>query len=93
MASATLATLHRYPVKSMLGEDLNAARITPRGLFGDRSFALCDSETQKIASAKTAHAFHVLLLLGYMPTEILVFNSAPFQKGKVPMPSPHADDR
>ncbi|HEX4125505.1 MAG TPA: MOSC domain-containing protein [Tepidisphaeraceae bacterium] len=50
--AGTLASLHRYPVKSMMGEDLNAARITPKGLFGDRAYALCDAETRKIVSAK-----------------------------------------
>jgi uncharacterized protein YcbX len=52
MSAGTLATLHRYPVKSMMGEELNAARVTPRGLFGDRAYALCDKETRKIVSAK-----------------------------------------
>ncbi len=47
-----LASLHRYPVKSMMGEDLNAAHITERGLFGDRSYALWDTETGKVVSAK-----------------------------------------
>jgi MOSC domain-containing protein len=48
----SLASLHRYPVKSMMGEALNAAHVTPRGLFGDRSYALRDSETGKVVSAK-----------------------------------------
>ena len=48
----SLASLHRYPVKSMMGEELNAAHITQRGLFGDRSYALCDTETGKVVSAK-----------------------------------------
>jgi uncharacterized protein len=48
----SLASLHRYPVKSMMGEALNAASVTPRGLFGDRSYALHDSETGKVVSAK-----------------------------------------
>ncbi|MGD0766665.1 MAG: MOSC domain-containing protein [Tepidisphaeraceae bacterium] len=47
-----LASLHRYPVKSMMGEELNSVRVTPRGLFGDRAFALCDRETRKVVSAK-----------------------------------------
>lgn len=47
-----LASLHRYPVKSMMGEALNSAEITARGLFGDRSYALCDLETGKVVSAK-----------------------------------------
>jgi uncharacterized protein YcbX len=48
----SLASLHRYPVKSMMGESLNAAQITEGGLFGDRSYALCDMETGKVVSAK-----------------------------------------
>jgi uncharacterized protein len=48
----SLASLHRYPVKSMMGEALNAAEVTPRGLFGDRSYALRDAETGKVVSAK-----------------------------------------
>jgi hypothetical protein len=36
----------------MMGEALNAAQITQRGLFGDRSYALCDMETGKVVSAK-----------------------------------------
>src|SRR5882672_1269510 len=47
-----LASLHRYPVKSMMGEAVNAARVTLRGLFGDRSYALCDTQTGKVVSAK-----------------------------------------
>ena len=47
-----LASLHRYPVKSMMGEELNSARVTPKGLFGDRVYALCDAETHKVVSAK-----------------------------------------
>ncbi|MGA3068532.1 MAG: MOSC domain-containing protein [Tepidisphaeraceae bacterium] len=48
----SLASLHRYPIKSMMGEELNSVRVTPRGVFGDRAFALCDRETKKIVSAK-----------------------------------------
>jgi uncharacterized protein YcbX len=51
-ASGVLASVHRYPVKSMMGEELNAAFITQTGLFGDRSYALCDMETGKVVSAK-----------------------------------------
>ena len=31
-ALGSLASLHRYPVKSMMGEALNAAEITPQRL-------------------------------------------------------------
>jgi len=47
-----VAALHRYPVKSMMGEELNATRVGPKGFQGDRVFALADVETGKIASAK-----------------------------------------
>jgi len=50
--AGTLVSLHRYPVKSMMGEELNAARVTPRGVYGDRAYALCDTETLKVVSAK-----------------------------------------
>jgi MOSC domain-containing protein len=52
MTGGLVATLHRYPVKSMMGEELNAACITERGLFGDRAYALRDVETGKVVSAK-----------------------------------------
>jgi MOSC domain-containing protein len=48
----TLAALHRYPVKSMMGEELNACEVTVRGLAGDRSYAVVDIATGKVASAK-----------------------------------------
>lgn len=48
----SVATLWRYPVKSMLGEELNAAPITALGVLGDRAFALVDEETGKVVSAK-----------------------------------------
>jgi uncharacterized protein len=51
-AVGSVASLFRYPVKSMMGEELNAAEVTPLGLFGDRSYALCDAETGKVVSAK-----------------------------------------
>jgi uncharacterized protein YcbX len=48
----SVGALWRYPVKSMLGEELNAAEITPRGLLGDRQFAVVDAATGKVAGAK-----------------------------------------
>ena len=44
--------LGRYPVKSMLGEDLNGVALDEAGVTGDRRFALIDEETGLIASAK-----------------------------------------
>jgi len=50
--AATLATAWRYPVKSMRGEELNAAAIGPAGLIGDRAYALVDRETGAVVRAK-----------------------------------------
>jgi uncharacterized protein len=48
----SVVSLWRYPVKSMMGEELNAAETTERGLLGDRAYALVDSTDGKVASAK-----------------------------------------
>src|SRR5437588_12581410 len=48
----TVATLSRFPVKSMQGERLAAAELTEGGLVGDRAYALVDTETGKVMSAK-----------------------------------------
>jgi len=50
--AGTVAALWRYPVKSMMGEELNASELTPRGLLGDRAYALLDAADGKVASAK-----------------------------------------
>jgi len=47
-----VVSLWRYPVKSMMGEELNATDVTHRGLLGDRAYALVDSSNEKVASAK-----------------------------------------
>ena len=53
LASAgTVVSLWRYPVKSMLGEELNSSYVTERGLVGDRVYAIVDKQTGKAASAK-----------------------------------------
>ena len=48
----SVAALWRYPVKSMQGEQLDAAEITASGLLGDRRFAVIDSGTGDLANAK-----------------------------------------
>jgi len=48
----SVVALWRYPVKSMMGEELNAAEVTERGLVGDRRFAVVDASTGKVAGAK-----------------------------------------
>ena len=48
----SIRELWRYPVKSMLGEQLAMVAVTERGLQGDRRFALLDLETGHVVSAK-----------------------------------------
>lgn len=48
----SVVSLWRYPVKSMMGEELNASDVTERGLLGDRAYALVDPSTRKVVSAK-----------------------------------------
>jgi hypothetical protein len=48
----SVVSLWRYPVKSMMGEELNATDVTEGGLVGDRQFAVVDAATGKVAGAK-----------------------------------------
>jgi uncharacterized protein YcbX len=40
----TVATLWRYPVKSMVGEELTQAAVDARGILGDRLYAVRDTD-------------------------------------------------
>jgi MOSC domain-containing protein len=67
MANAThgsVASLWRYPVKSMQGEELAAAEVTERGLVGDRAYALVDSVDGKAATAKNPKKWPTLFGFG-----------------------------
>jgi len=50
--TSSVAALYRYPVKSMLGEDLTAAEIDARGVTGDRAYAVIDPAENRVGSAK-----------------------------------------
>jgi len=52
MRIGTIAELWRYPVKSMGGERLEDARLSSRGIPGDRGWALYDEGRKGITSAK-----------------------------------------
>lgn len=62
-ALGTVAGIRRYPVKSMLGEELAAAELTVAGVRGDRGWALVDRETGKVASAKNPRLWRGLLTM------------------------------
>ena len=59
----TVTTLRRYPVKSMLGEDLQAGEVSRSGLAGDRRLAVVSRRTGKIASAKYPRLWRDMLTL------------------------------
>lgn len=48
----SVGSLWRYPVKSMLGERIDACEVGDRGVAGDRAYALLDVATGKVVSAK-----------------------------------------
>jgi len=51
-AAGSIVSLWRYPVKSMMWEEINSSLVTERGLLGDRAYALVDLTTGKVVSAK-----------------------------------------
>ncbi len=57
----TVATLHRYPVKSMLGETVDASDVARTGLARDRRLAVVSRRTGKVASAKYPRLWRDLL--------------------------------
>jgi uncharacterized protein YcbX len=52
MSAITVAAVYCYPIKSMLGEDLQSAEVDSRGLVGDRAFAVIDPAENRVGSAK-----------------------------------------
>ena len=47
-----LAEIWRYPVKSLLGEQIDQANVSPGGIQGDRRWAVVDAESGVSLSAK-----------------------------------------
>ncbi len=60
----TVAALNRYPVKSMQGDALDEVAVDANGVVGDRTWALRDTETGKLASAKRPRLWRTLLDCG-----------------------------
>ncbi len=57
----TVASLHRFPVKSMQGDSPGSVEVTENGVVGDRTWALRDAETGKLVSAKRPRLWRALL--------------------------------
>jgi hypothetical protein len=74
----SVVSLWRYPVKSMMGEELEAAEITECGLLGDRAYALVDRADGKVATAKNPRKWPHLLDFG------ATFLEPPRATGEVP---------
>ena len=51
--AGSVVALWRYPVKSMMGEELNSSEVTDRGLLGDRQFAIVDRATGKVGGPRS----------------------------------------
>lgn len=56
-----LTTLRRYPVKSMLGEDVPELVVDESGAAGDRAMAVIDTATGRVATAKQPRLWRRLL--------------------------------
>ncbi|MDE0804786.1 MAG: MOSC domain-containing protein [Acidimicrobiales bacterium] len=57
----TVASLHRFPVKSMQGDAPSSVQVDENGIVGDRTWALRDTETAKLISAKRPRLWRAML--------------------------------
>lgn len=61
MPEGTIAQLHRWPVKSLRGESVEAARFDERGMAGDRAHVLVDERAKRTGSVLTVRQNPALL--------------------------------
>ncbi|WP_225839644.1 MOSC domain-containing protein [Streptomyces sp. NK08204] len=88
----TVTALHRYPVKSMLGETLTDAVVTERGLHGDRMAAVLD-EAGTVGSAKHPRKWGPLLTCrSRMAADLTITVQLP-DGTDLPAGDPHLDAR
>jgi uncharacterized protein YcbX len=80
----TVTRLRRYPVKSMLGEDLGAGDVSLAGLAGDRRLAVVSRRTGKVASAKYPRLWRDLLTLSAEALSPEVLSAGALSGGAAP---------
>ena len=72
MNDATLEQIFRYPIKSMMGESLESAQITDKGLVGDRAWAVRDEERGGIRGGKKIPALMTLAATTAEPAPTII---------------------
>ena len=60
-AAGSVARLWRFPVKSMRGEPLETVELGKGGLVGDRAYALVETDSGKVVSAKSVKSYPGIL--------------------------------
>ena len=66
MGMSHVVSLHRYPVKSMMGEELNATEVDEFGLLGDRAYAIVDSSTGSSQRQEPSKVARLVQLPGHI---------------------------
>lgn len=64
MFEGSVAALHRWPVKSLRGERVRAARVDARGVAGDRAHALVDRRPRRAGTVLTVRQIPAMLSWG-----------------------------
>lgn len=52
-ANEIINGIWRYPIKSMMGDEVQVAEVTARGLAGDRAYAFVDQASNRTAAVRT----------------------------------------
>jgi uncharacterized protein YcbX len=73
----TVSKLWRYPVKSMLGEEVDSANVVWSGFYGNRCYALVDVETSRLVSAKNPAKWGRMFECGSRLLEERIIGGAP----------------
>ena len=85
MSTGVVASLHRWPVKSMGGEPVEALRVDGRGAIGDRAHVLLDAERSAPGRPKLLTAREAPRLLAWRAT----YTGVELVPDDVPLPTLH----